>query len=103
MACEIHITSGVLVSDSFYLKPKCPCCEPKLCQLSNMDQFYIKNSISNQIPSGYPCYLTTKCVGCLPLLNNSLQQFTTDNLIYQKEYQVLPTCISGILFGQIAN
>lgn len=101
----INITSGIIVNDSFYLKPKCNCSTPKLCSLVNNQDFIIKNNIpTSGIPSGdLSVYLSTRCPGTLTLLNNDLTSFLTSDLISNKEYLVLPICISGVSFGQVIN
>lgn len=101
----MNITSGVLVNDIFYLKPRCKCSVPKLCSLINNTSFIFKNNIpTSGIPSGdVNVALTTYCPGVLPLLDNNLDNFTTDLLIENKKYQVLPVCISGVSFGQVIN
>ena len=102
---KIKVTSGIVVNDEFYLKNLCNSNIPKLCSLASMNEFFLINKIPlSGVPSGdLNVYLKTGCVGNLTLLNNDLTNFTTSSLIENKEYEVLPICISGILFGQVTN
>lgn len=102
---KITITSGIVVNDNFYAKPKCTCKTPKLCSLTSLDEFSIINKIpTSGIPSGeLPVFLSTSCPGTLPLLNNDLTEFLTSDFILNKEYEVFPICISGVVFGQVSN
>ena len=100
---KVTITSGIIVNDTFYAKASK--CSPKLCSLASQEEFNMINKIPpSGVPSGsIPMVLTTGCVGNLTLLNNTLESFETSELIYNKEYEIFPICISGILFGQVSN
>ena len=102
---KIKVTSGITVNDDFYIKASCNCNVPKLCSLASTNEFFLINKIpEDSVPSGdLNVYLKTGCVGNMTLLNNDLTNFSTSSLIENKEYQILPICISGVLFGQVTN